>query len=316
MGFLAEYNQTNNVILSQSALGTRLIYQYGVNLGNTFAIFECILYEPQQSYLRDLYISDIKIAEQYDLPILIDLPTFRASERFLEKRSYPKCDVKRINHLCYDFIHSIRQEFAVYSKRIFISMPIGSMQDAYADYFDFTLQEVKNYHKLQIEALLTKDIDIINFLSFSNLIEAQACAELAAQYKVPYTISFILRKDAKLLDGTPIQKAIQLIDEAVAFAPLFYMISCTHTSTVKHAFKKYYPQYNRIKGIKANGSNLPPIKLKELDQPLADSADEFAKDIVELRNIYGWRILGGCCGTDTSHLEATAKLVQSHERSI
>ncbi len=52
-------------------------------------------------------------------------------------------------------------------------------------------------------------------------------------------------------------------------------------------------------GIQANASPLSPEEL--------DGAQELAEQMVALEDIQPFKIFGGCCGTDETHMEALAQ---------
>jgi len=118
-----------------------------------------------------------------------------------------------------------------------------------------------------------------------------------------------LTREGKLLDGTHIADAILRIDSEAGERPLYYMIICTHSSIVQEALTPYKDAYKRIYGIKGNGSGKSPEELAKLDKPEADEPVQFAQNLVMLHKEFGFKILGGCCGTDSRHIEALCKLI-------
>ena len=66
-----------------------------------------------------------------------------------------------------------------------------------------------------------------------------------------------------------------------------------------------------MKEVKANGSRLSPAELVELDHPDSDSPDEFAEALNRLSLEFDLQILGGCCGTDSTHLAAIARRLEA-----
>ena len=64
--------------------------------------------------------------------------------------------------------------------------------------------------------------------------------------------------------------------------------------------------------VKANGSSLTPAELMALDHPVADDPDQFADELLEIGLPRNFRIYGGCCGTDTPHVESIARRLAKH----
>ncbi len=69
------------------------------------------------------------------------------------------------------------------------------------------------------------------------------------------------------------------------------------------------PQLSRIQGLKANGSSLTPAELLALNRAVADDPEDFAEELLLLGLSRDFRVYGGCCGTDTAHLESLARRV-------
>jgi methionine synthase I (cobalamin-dependent) len=122
-------------------------------------------------------------------------------------------------------------------------------------------------------------------------------------------VGFILNSEANLLDGTAPQKLISELDQQASYPPLFYVIGCTHASVATQLLSRPDPALARIQGIKANGSSLSPAELMALDHAAADEPDTFARQLLDLGRSRNFRVYGGCCGTDTAHLESLCRLM-------
>lgn len=118
-------------------------------------------------------------------------------------------------------------------------------------------------------------------------------------------------KRGRLIDGTPISEAIEYIDGMCEPAPVCYMTNCVHPDIVYEALSKDFNRNETVKkrflGIQGNTS---PLSYAELDGSkdlkCAEPAD-FAADMIRLKEISGIKIFGGCCGTDSRHMEETAR---------
>ena len=100
--------------------------------------------------------------------------------------------------------------------------------------------------------------------------DAAGCARALSETSVPYFITFLIRKDGKLMDGTWLNDAIDYIDSrTVDHPPMFYQVNCVHPRNVLSALDK---QPNRTKlvrerflGLEANGSDMSPEELDALN---------------------------------------------------
>ena len=56
--------------------------------------------------------------------------------------------------------------------------------------------------------------------------------------------------------------------------------------------------------IQANASRRPPDESEVPDHLEAESPERLADEIMALRDEFGLKVLGGCCGTDDRHIAA------------
>ncbi len=89
------------------------------------------------------------------------------------------------------------------------------------------------------------------------------------------------------------------------------MINCVHPSVYRKALllqrQKSREQVERIRGIKANTSSRTPEELTSFHKLDAADPETFANELVRLQRQFGFRILGGCCGTDDHHINSLAE---------
>ena len=88
------------------------------------------------------------------------------------------------------------------------------------------------------------------------------------------------------------------------------MTNCVHPSIVFEALSQPFNQNtivkNRFLGIQANTSTLSYAEFDEsLDLKCSDPK-QFAEVMLKLREISNINIFGGCCGTDSRHMEQVA----------
>ena len=130
---------------------------------------------------------------------------------------------------------------------------------------------------------------------------------------LPYIISFTIRRDGRLIDGTPISEAIAYIDRVTEEKPVCYMTNCVHPRIVREALAQPMNQrelvQERFLGIQANTS---PLSYEELEAggDLQESGpEELAREMLALAKCSQFRIWGGCCGTDQRHMEAITGII-------
>jgi homocysteine S-methyltransferase len=132
---------------------------------------------------------------------------------------------------------------------------------------------------------------------------------------LPYMLSFVVYAEGTLLDGTPIGKAMDMIDDVVSEAPIGYAINCVHPkifSSAMHVLEKEKPSYSRrIVSYQANTANLRPEELNEATELITEEPEILAELMVEAEHSFHTKFMGGCCGTDTRHMEQLARQLTS-----
>ena len=143
--------------------------------------------------------------------------------------------------------------------------------------------------------------------------EAIGMAKAMSETKIPYIISFMIRKDGCLIDGTTLSTAIKLIDEQVNPKPICYMTNCIHPTNLNEALNnnKDKSKLIRFSGIQANASILSPEELNNCEVLQQDDFDNIIDEILLLYNQYNLKIIGGCCGTNDKFIESLSKKITS-----
>lgn len=128
---------------------------------------------------------------------------------------------------------------------------------------------------------------------------------------IPYIISFTIQQNGRLVDGNTLDFAMKSIDQCVEPKPLFYMTNCVHPAIVyealSHAFNQTEQVGARFIGIQANTSPLPYAELDGSKDLKCATPEAFAQDMLKLKQKFGFKVFGGCCGTDSRHIRALAQ---------
>jgi len=301
MSFIETLNNTD-IIVANGPLGTRLKYKHGLN-----AVFDITKDTNAKNALINIYKEDISIVIINNIPMVLNAPTFRASENYMYLAGFKPNDVKRINMAYILLTKNIRDQYNSPNAPIFVAAPIGSMGDAYSTEYIPSIEEAKNYHNKQIKIFKEVEVDFVNPVTFPSLNEALGVALAAQENTIPYTMGFILNENGTLLDGTSLEKAIATIDEHTEQKPLGYLITCTHTSVI-NMLTKTPKKYPRILGIQPNGSSLTPKQLAKVKKPVTDTPKEFTDAIQRIKEkLPNIKFIAGCCGTNSRHLDCITK---------
>jgi S-methylmethionine-dependent homocysteine/selenocysteine methylase len=135
--------------------------------------------------------------------------------------------------------------------------------------------------------------------------EAAGVTQAASAAGLPIVISFTVETDGTLPSGQALGEAIEQVDEATGSAPAYYMVNCAHPTHFAHLFDPSPAWAARLGGIRANASTRSHEELDEAEELDRGDTADLAQRYLALRDaVPNLRVLGGCCGTDASHIGA------------
>jgi len=169
-------------------------------------------------------------------------------------------------------------------------------------------EEAREFHAWQAGKLANAGVDLLLAATLPSLREAKGLA--MAGTGLPYIVSFVVRPEGTLLDGTLLREAVSGIDAGVQPQPLAYMINCSHASFFKsallHASNSSEQVRQRMTGLLANTAALTPEELDDSNALVSEDPEVFGRSVAELHRELGMKIVGGCCGTDNRHIRSLA----------
>lgn len=294
--------QQKNVLM-EGALGERLKREYNLIFDNHVAMAQLIYSQEGQIALKKLWLEYIDIARKYNLPFLATTPTRRANkERVARASSSSAIIIDNVR-----FLQNMQKESKI---EMYVGGLMGCKGDAYTGEGALSEDEAQAFHKWQADLFCDAGADFLYAGIMPTLSEAAGMALAMEATGLPYIISFTIQKDGMLIDGTTISDAIRYIDGVTKRSPVCYMSNCVHPSIVyealAHPFNANELVRSRFLGIQANTS---PLSLAELDDSVdlkCSSPTAFADEMIKLRNASNIKIFGGCCGTDSRHIDQVA----------
>jgi S-methylmethionine-dependent homocysteine/selenocysteine methylase len=275
-----------------------------------------LVYDPAgQEVMKRIFRSYADVGREFDLPMILLAPTWRASSERLSQSGFD--DVRRVNGDCVRFVCDIRDWYGD-TGLFFVGGIVGCAGDAYRAEEALGADEAVAFHKAQTAALAGAGVDFMLASTIPSVSEAMGIARAMAGCGVPYIVSFIVRREGTLLDGTPLVRAMDMVDEFADPSPLFYMINCVHPEVMWEALTESErwggPVRGRVVGLQANTSSRTPEELDGLDELDAEDPSVFADSMLRVHREFGVKILGGCCGTDERHIRCIAERVSSMPR--
>lgn len=297
---------TSSAILMEGALGERLKREYNIKFDDMVAMASLIYNTDARQAMLNIFVEYAEIAGRYHLPFIATTPTRRANrERVMRSKFNEKIIEDNVR-----FLQQIKNNT---SNNTFVGGLMGCKGDAYKATEILTIKQAQEFHSWQANLFKYADADFLYAGIMPALSEAIGMAITMENTGLPYIISFMIRDNGKLIDGTTIHDAILKIDNATTRKPLCYMTNCVHPIVLKKALSCSFNKTNLVKerfqGIQANTSPLPPEELDNCCKLISSDSVSLACDMMELYKYFTPKIFGGCCGTDNTHMDEIAKRI-------
>lgn len=289
--------ENNNKILMEAAIIERLRRSNRFELHPKLVNAPLIYNKYGKEALLSIYQEYVDIALKSKVPLLLCTPTWRANYARVVSSNISES----INVDAAKFLMELRGLQKNSSGNIKIGGLIGCKNDCYKPGEGLPTLEAQHFHAWQIEQLASAEVDYLIAETLPNINEALGIAKAMEITGIPYIISFVISRDGKVLDGTPLSDAVNYIDKNTAINPLGYMINCAFPSFICPE-NQPAKLFERLIGYQANASSLDHCDLEGADKLEADTVSKWGKLMVELNKNYGVKILGGCCGTNGEHL--------------
>lgn len=309
-----DFSRQHPVILGEGAIIERLRRNPATPL-DPHLVNSGFWYQPdRREALAALYRQYLAIGCAHDLPLLMSAPTWRAHAINIAAAGYGPEDVNGDN---VRWLQALRAETGAYAAKVVIAGMLGSRGDAYRPDPTFDRREARVFHAWQADRLAAAAPDFLLGITLPAVEEAVGLAGAIAATGRPGVISFVVRPDGTLLDGTLLATAIARIDAAVNPAPVGYLLNCTHPDFALAALQQpanTAPALrSRLLGLLGNTAALSPEELDGREHLVEAEPDAFAAAMLRLHDATGLKILGGCCGTDDRHIRALADRIAARK---
>ncbi|HEX9924534.1 MAG TPA: homocysteine S-methyltransferase family protein [Anaerolineae bacterium] len=300
--------QNTDFILAEGSVYERLRRHPSVEFDPHLA-YGTFIYEPDTAdVLESVHREYLDIGQRYGLPMIATTPTWRANQERINRSRFKDAKINQDN---VQFMLDLRASYPADGPPIFIAGIIGPRGDAYRPDEAPSKAEAERFHAAQIEALAETRLDLVYIATLPSFSEAQGLASAMAKTGLPYILSFVIRPSGTLLDGTPFHQVIDTIDDQTARPPLGYSVNCVHPTVLQQGLslneleKRGLAQ--RIISFMANTSAKSPEELDGLAELDTTAPAPFAEQMWATYEQFRPRIVGGCCGTGTEHIECIAQ---------
>ncbi len=294
-------------ILSEAAICERLRGNDAITLHPTLFNTPLIYDESAAKLLASITHQYIDIAREFAVPIIIAAPTWRLDAQRVAAADVPVS----INRDAVDFIQKIKQDAGY--EPVYVTGLLAPKNDCYDPNAALSFGEAESFHATQAEQLAEAGLDLLTAQTVPAVSEAEGMARAMIATGLPAVIGLCITREGKVLDGTPLDDAIDMLDERLDGGPLGYAVNCSHPSFV-NAEQMNPSALSRLLEISANASSIDHGELEHLEQTAEDDIDEWADAMIELHKTHGVKILGGCCGTTDRHLRSICEKVRQITR--
>jgi homocysteine S-methyltransferase len=262
----SEKSPKTNYFITDGGIETHMIYLLNHPL-REFALFEELLSNDGIKRLDVLYGSYLKnAARRCDRNIILGSPTWRASRDWMEKLGYcgqGKVSVREVNEMGVKYARKLRERFlkgefsdndstngdptstaSSYTGRIIIGGDVGPRGDGYqADKKEMTVKEAFDFHKENIEGLVSGGAELIQAITMTYPNEAAGLALAAKHFNVPCSVLFCCEADGRISNGMKVSDAIDEVDQNCQDASnsagyvAWFGLNCAHPIHMEKAFE-------------------------------------------------------------------------------
>ena len=293
--------------LTDGGIETTLIFREGLTLPY-FAAVDLLRYDEGYEALQKYFRTYVDIARRYGVGCILESATWRASPDWGTKLGYSSTELTDLNRKAITLLHEIRDADEAGTTPIVISGCIGPRGDGYNPAALMTEEAAERYHTMQAQTFREMEADLVTAITMTYAAEAIGLTRAALAAQMPVVISFTVETDGRLPTGQTLQEAIEQIDDATGRGPAYYMINCAHPTHFVGALTAGEPWLDRIRGVRANASTKSHAELDEAAELDDGNPEDLGRQYRELKGkLPQLNVMGGCCGTDHRHVEATCQ---------
>ena len=296
------------LFITDGGLETTLIFDRGIELPQ-FAAFTLVGDDAGRRALREYFESYLEVAATHPgAGFVFDTPTWRASPRWAAELGVSEDELDQLNRRSVELVAQLRDSWSArIDGPIMVSGVIGPQDDGYQPHQLLSADEAEAYHATQIATFADTVVDMVAAMTMTYVEEAIGIARAAAAASVPAVISFTVETDGRLPSGQALADAIDQVERETDHAPAYYMLNCAHPTHFANELDPQAPWAARVLGVRANASTRSHAELDEATELDRGDPADLGRRYVELATkLPNMNVLGGCCGTDSTHVAAIA----------
>ncbi len=284
--------------VTDGGLETDLIFNHGLDLPE-FASFPLVEDDAGTAVLVSYYREYAAVARTADAGVLLETPTWRANPDWARLLGYDAAALDRANQKAVGLVQAVLDDVA--TGRSLVSGAVGPRGDGYlASGTD--PDEAAEYHAPQVRSFAAAGADLVHAMTMTGPAEAIGVVRAARDAGLPVSISFTVETDGVLPDGRTLREAVAAVQEA---APAdWYGVNCAHPTHLAHALDGGDWQQG-LRFLRPNASTMSHEELDAMEVLDAGDLGLLTTSVDRVRRqVPSVSVLGGCCGTDVSHVAA------------
>lgn len=299
--------QLSRPFLTDAGLETDILFNKGIDLPH-FASIILLQSDVGRNALVEYYRGFLELAERIGVGIILESATWRASSDWAEPLGVSQAGLTELNGQAIAMLLKLKDQYAKTIPDIVVSGCIGPRGDGYDPGKIMTASEASKYHRQQGQALHAAGADMLSAITMTNISEAIGIARMAKDIGSQVAISFTVEIDGSLSTGEALHTAIETVDAATDAYPAYYMVNCAHPTHFVPVLEEDADWTKRLGGVRANASRCSHAELDAMTALDKGDVVELGALHSDLRARFPYiNVIGGCCGTDLSHITAIAE---------
>ena len=193
-----EFLERHPFILGEGAVIERLRRNSDLEL-DPFIVNSAFIYdESKRAALESIYRQYLDIGFQYDLPLLLSTPTWRASRERIENTGYGGKDVNGDN---FRFLDALRHRYGAYAQKVVICGLLSCRGDAYSPSEALTATDAQEFHTWQTMMLAEAGVDFLLAATLPTLREAMGLASALGATGKPWLLNQFSQSSRDILNS-------------------------------------------------------------------------------------------------------------------
>lgn len=285
--------------VTDGGLETDLIFNRGIDLPE-FAAFPLVGTTEGIAALTTYYRDYLDIARAAEAGVILETPTWRASQDWAERLGISTGSLRQLQHQSVALVKQVLEGHD--SGPTLVSGSIGPRGDGYLASIA-TSDEAAEYHAPQASALAEGGADLVHAMTMTGAAEGIGVVQAARAAGLPVAVSFTVETTGRLPDGSMLSEAVAAVEAA---APAdWYGMNCAHPQHLLNALNDSGDWQQRIRFLRPNASTLSHTELDAMEILDTGDLDLLIRSTADVRaRVPSIAVLGGCCGTDSSHIAA------------